>query len=171
MALTVSPYAHRINDSSPLGVTPSSPTAYPIMSRSVSINMDGMPDYGSSQEGLGMEMPTGLEGMVNYGGPSEEGRVPTGESPRSLALSHVLTRHSGPGMVHQPQHEPLYPPSSSHGPTVNAVEFQAETGMEGSDDEDDGESRSGAEADYRLSSPSAEAPSSDAGCAWRIHLP
>lgn len=102
-------------------MAPSSPTPYPIMSRSVSINMDGMPDYGSSQEGLGMEMPTGLEGMVNYGGPSDEGRVPT-----------------GPGMAHQPQHDPLFPPSSSHGPPqVNPVEFQAETGLEGSDDEDD----------------------------------
>lgn len=42
-------------------------------------------------------------------------------------------------MVHQHQHDPLYPPSSSHGPPPIAVEFQAETGMDGSDDEDDGE--------------------------------
>lgn len=80
MALTISPYAHRIN-ASPLSVTPSSPTPYPIMSRSVSINMDGMPDYGNDPEnveGLEMEMVPDFDGMVNFGGPSEGPKPPGG---------------------------------------------------------------------------------------------
>lgn len=81
MALTISPYAHRIS-ASPLSVTPSSPTPYPIMSRSVSINMEGMPDYGNDPEnveGLDMDMVQDFgEGMVNFGGPSEA-KVPVGE--------------------------------------------------------------------------------------------
>lgn len=163
MALTISPYAHRIN-ASPLSVTPSSPTPYPIMSRSVSINMDGMPEYGNDPEnveGLDMEMVPDFDGMVNFGGPSEGAKIPQGSeylhSPcRDSHLVVLTLAHpsvSGPPKHH---HDPHHPPSSSHGQmNPDDVVFQTETGLEGGSDDDDGALRL-LEAD--LTPPDSPAP-------------
>lgn len=80
MALTASPYAQRFTQSS-LGVTPPSPSRYPIMSRNISVNMDGtMADYGTESEGIDpMDMVADFgEGMVNFG-QTEDIKTPIGE--------------------------------------------------------------------------------------------
>lgn len=77
MALTLSPYAPRLTPSS-LSATPSSPLRNPNMSRTVSINMDGLGDYGNDPEhveGLDMDMVADFgDGMgvdMNFGQSSD----------------------------------------------------------------------------------------------------
>ena len=135
MAPTLSPFTPRFQPS-PLSVpAQSSPSGNPIMSRTVSINMDGLGDYGNDPEhvdSLGMDMvadfgDVGVD-MSGFGhSQGAKGHTPVDE----------MHKHSNMPTPSSSSH--MHAPPSVGGSTQPPVDdlFHNETGLEGGSDDDD----------------------------------
>lgn len=155
MALTVSPYATRLTpDSLSLSAAQNSPLRNPNMSRTVSINMDGLPDYGNDPEqhvdaldidmvadfgdtmGVGVGVGVGVD--MHHFGDDTKPMVDPDLQQVQQQLHHAHQQHKSQHSADAtPSSSIMPPPSSSTNPTVVDDMFHSETGLDGGSDDDD----------------------------------